>query len=139
MSEIEYDAEMVGAFIAPRPGEYVPSQYAHDLAHMAFNLNVRLAQRDREIEALRLERNELATLATWFESHDRPTQRQKKKDEWALKKLRLAALSDNPEGEQEPEEQILDGIVGLTVIELSELLKEFEEKFGGAADKEEGE
>ena len=53
MSEIEYDAEMVGAFIAPRPGEYVPSQYAHDLAHMAFNLNVRLAQRDGELEALR--------------------------------------------------------------------------------------
>ena len=30
-------------------------------------------------------------------------------------------------------EQILDGIAGLTVIELSELLKEFEEKFGVTA------
>jgi large subunit ribosomal protein L7/L12 len=30
-------------------------------------------------------------------------------------------------------EQILDGIADLSVIELSELLKEFEEKFGGTA------
>ena len=30
-------------------------------------------------------------------------------------------------------EEILDGIAGMTVIELSELLKEFEEKFGVSA------
>ena len=37
MSEITYDAEMVAAFLEPRRGESVPAQYAHDLAHMAFN------------------------------------------------------------------------------------------------------
>ena len=64
---------------------------------------MRILQRERDdykvsIESVEDQRDELAELATWFESHDRPTQRQKKKAEWMRRKSRLAALSGLSEG-----------------------------------------
>jgi hypothetical protein len=53
VSNIEYDEQMVAAFLEPRAQENVPAQYAHDLAHMAYDTRIRLTEREAELGALR--------------------------------------------------------------------------------------